>query len=81
MKRKLIQEDIAEIKRKKATLESCISSMKTGIDMYSIQAEKKQDLSLLSKANSFRRTVTKKEKEKAELEDAVKKLMDQCKQL
>ena len=48
-KRKLFLEEISEIKKRKLAVE-------TGIDKYSIQAEKKQDMSVLTKANLFRKT-------------------------
>ena len=38
-KRKLILEEISEIKRKKLEVEQCILSLKTGIEKYNIQAE------------------------------------------
>ena len=48
-KRKLVEEEISQIKRKKVGVEKCISSLKIDIDKYSMQAEEKQDMSLLTK--------------------------------
>ena len=53
-KRKVIQEEIQEIKKRKEDTERCISSSDNDIAKYSLEAEKKNDWSLLMKANSFR---------------------------
>ena len=47
-KRKLKLEEIAEIKVKKRVLESCMESLESNIEKYSIYAEEKSDLSLLT---------------------------------
>ena len=75
-KRKLILEEISEIKRKKLDVEQCILSLKTGIEKYSIHAEKKQDMSLLTKANSFRKMVIEKENIVKTFGKAIEKLSD-----
>ena len=54
-KRKLKVEEIAEVKEKKRALE-------TDIEKYSFAAEKESNLTLLTKANSFRVTVHEKKK-------------------
>ena len=53
-KLKLVMEDIAEVKQRKANIEECIGCLGKEADELSIQAEKKQDFTALAKANSFR---------------------------
>ena len=66
-------DEIAQVKEKKIALESCIKSLEANIETYSIAAEEKNDLSLLTKANLFRKTVREKENT---LEDIEKFLRD-----
>ena len=68
----MILDEISEIKRKKLDVEQCILSLKTGIEKYSIQAEK---MSLLTKANSFRKTVIEKENIVKTCDTAIEKLV------
>ena len=42
-------------------IEQCIVSLKSDIEKYSLEAEEKQDLTWLSKANSFRKAVKEKQ--------------------
>ena len=60
-KRTLILDEISEFKKKKLNLEQCISSLKSDVKKYGLEAEEKQDLTLLSKANSFRKTIKDKQ--------------------
>ena len=62
-------DEIAQVKEKKIGLESCTKSLEADIETYSIAAGEKNDLSLLTKANSFRKAVREK---KNTLEDIVK---------
>jgi hypothetical protein len=73
-KRKLVQEEISEIRRKKEGVQKCISSLKIDIDKYSVKAEEKQDLALLTKANSFRKSVVEKEDLLKTFDKAIEKL-------
>ena len=73
-KRKLKLEEIAEVKEKKQALLSCINSLEIDIESYSIAAEKENDLSLLTKANSFRVTVKSKRETLSVLDGALQKL-------
>ena len=79
VKRKMIHEEIATVKRKKAEIESCITSLNKDVVKYSLEAEQKSDMSLLTRANSFRKTVEEKEKLAHLLNDAVKKLSEDLK--
>ena len=80
-KRKLIQDDIVEIKRKKGNTEECISSLAKEADNLSYAAEKYHNLVLLSKSNSFRSKVVEKDKEVEELNKTLKKLEESLKGL
>lgn len=79
-KRKLKLEEIAEVKEKKRALESCIESLEADIENYSLAAEKDNDMSLLTKANSFRVTVKSKRETLLTLEKALGKLEDRVSQ-
>ena len=63
-KRKLLQEELATVKRKKLELETVVSSLTQDIEKYSIEAAEKEDLkemqALITKANSFQTTVKEK---------------------
>ena len=60
-KRSLILDKISAVKKKKLNVEKCIVSLKSTIEKYSLKSEEKQDLTLLSKANSFRKAVKEKQ--------------------
>ena len=62
LKRKLKIEEIVEVKEKKRALEAAIQSLETDIEKYSFAAEKESNLTLLTKANSFRVTVREQKK-------------------
>lgn len=78
-KRKLKMSEIADVKEKKRVLEACIKSMETDIESYSIAAEEKNDLSLLTKANSFRVTIRSKKEVLSGLEMALVQLSEEVK--
>ena len=79
LKRKLKMEEIANVKEKKKVVESCIETLQIDIEKYSIAAEEKGDLSLLTKANSFRATVKEKKELILNLDMALKNLEEKCK--
>jgi hypothetical protein len=58
--RKMIQKEISDVKKRKVVVEKCILTLESDIEKYSIDARKKQDMTLLTKANSFRKTVVEK---------------------
>ena len=60
-KRTLILDEISEVKKKKLNVEQCITSLKSDVEKYSLEAEEKQDLTLLTNANSFRKTIKDKQ--------------------
>ena len=80
-KRKLKLEEIAEVKEKKRALEGAIKSLETDIEAYSIAAEKENDMTLLTKANSFRVTVGQKKETLSSLENILVKLNEEHKQM
>ena len=71
------KDEIAQVKEKKRAVESCIESLNKDIENYSIAAEKEADLSLLTKANSFRVTVRSKKETLATLESTLTKLNEE----
>ena len=71
-KRKLKLEEIAEVKEKKTDLEAAIKGLKNVGEEYSIAADKANDLTLLTKDNSFR--VTVRQKKETSLENTLVKL-------
>ena len=73
-KRKLIDEEIQVVKKKKDEVTKCIEVLKTDADKLSIEAEEKRNLDLLAKANSFRKTILEKEKVLKDLKDSIIKI-------
>ena len=80
-KLKLVMEDIAEVKQRKANIEECIGCLGKEADELSIQAEKKQDFTALAKANSFHAAQKDKRDEIIELEKVIDKMELNLKQL
>lgn len=80
-KRKRKLEEIAEVKEKKRALKTCICSLEEDIKTYSIAAEKKNDMSMLTKANSFRVTVDSKKETLSTIENVLLKLTEEEKQI
>ena len=80
-KRKLKIEEIAEVKEKKRALEAAIQSLETDTEKYSFAAEKESNLTLLTKANSFRVTVREKKETLSSLENVFIKLNEEQKQI
>ena len=79
LKRKLKLEEIAEVKEKKRALEAAITTLQTDIEEYSIAAEKENNLTLLTKANSFRVTDRQKKETLSSLENTLVKLNEKDK--
>ena len=67
-KRKLKMEEIADVKEKKRAIGSCIKSLEGDIETYSLAAEKDNDMTLLTKVNSFRVSVRAKKETLSTLE-------------
>ena len=62
-------------------IESCISSLEKDIVQYSMEAEEKIDLTILCKANFFRKTVAFKDMEVVELDKVLAKMEEEKKQI
>ena len=73
-KRKLVMEDIAGVKQRKANIEECISRFGKEADEISILAEKKQNFTALAKANSFHAAQKNKRDEIIELEKVIDRM-------
>ena len=73
-KRKLIFDEIAEVKQSRESTESCTAALNKDIIKYSFEVEEKSDLTLLTKANALRKAITKKEQT---LNKAIEKL-EEC---
>ena len=72
--RKLILKEVDEIKKKKQALGKCIKTLDEDIAKYSIEAEEKTDLVLLTKVNSFQKTKIEKESITNFFDNALQKL-------
>ena len=70
LKRKIVGEELAEVRKKKACYEEVIKQNRKDADKISDEAEEKQDFSLLSQSNSLR----KANLEKMKLIDELKKI-------
>lgn len=80
-KRKLKMEEIADVREKKRAIESSIKSMEDDVESFSLAAEKENDLTLLSKANSFRTTIKSKKESLAILDKTLVKLDEELSQI
>ena len=77
-KPKILIDEIANVKRSKVTLESCVTTFYKDANYISLECENKQDpveiVKLVTKSNSFRKTAIEKEKAISELKKAITKL-------
>ena len=76
MKRKLIDDEINDVKKRKLDLETCVETLKKDADKLSFEAEQKNDSMLLIKGNSFWKTATEKAESISVLDKAVVKLQE-----
>ena len=60
-KRKLIFDEIAEVKWSRESAASCFATLNKDIIRHSFKGEEKSDLTLLTKANALQKAVTEKE--------------------
>lgn len=81
LKRKLKREEIAEVETKKIKLQSSITTLEDDVETLSIQAEKKEKMDLLVKANAFRQKVKEQKKTLADLENALVHLNEEMKNI
>ena len=73
-KRKLLNEEINDIKKRKIGVESCVASLNENIEKLSYKAEESNKMDFLVKANAFRRKVMEKKALIEQLDNAVLKL-------
>ena len=71
MKRKLIDDEINDVKERKLDLKTRVKALKKDTDELSFEAEQKNDLTLLIKASSFRKTATEKAESISVLDKAI----------
>ena len=74
VRRKLMDDGINDVKKKKFNLETCVEALKKNADKLSYEVERKIDLTLIIKANYFRKTTTKKVASTGVLDKAIVKL-------
>ena len=79
-KRKLKIKEIVKVKERKRSLEASFKSLETDIKEYSIASENENNLTLLTKANSFRVTFLQK-KETQSIKNTLIKLNKESKQI
>ena len=65
------------MKKRKLDLENCAETLKKDADRLSFEAEQKNDLALLIKANSFQKTTTEKAESIRVLDKAIAKLEEE----
>ena len=70
----MIDEDIQVAKKKKDEVTKYIEVLQTDADKLSIKAEERANLDLLTKADSFRKTILEKEKVLKALENSIIKM-------
>ena len=68
------EDEMADIKQQKLSLERSIKSMQVDVDNCLTRAEEKNDISCLVQANAFRKTIQEKEDSVKELEKVIEKL-------
>ena len=61
--RKLVSDEIEELKSKKLSLSNDIEAMRTSADNYADKAEKSRDLTYIAKSNSLRRAAKERDVE------------------
>ena len=64
---------MADVKKNQHTVEPCIKSMEIDIEKFIFDAEKEEKWSLLSKANSYCRTVKGKKRTLSTLDESLNK--------
>ena len=70
LKRKIVSDELIEVRKKKACYEEVMKQNTKDADKISVEAEEKQDFTLLSRANTLRKANLEKEK----LIDELKKM-------
>ena len=77
MKRKLTDDEINDVEKRKLDLETCVETLKNDADKLSFEVEQKNDLTLFIKANSFRKTAIEKTESISVLDKPIVKLQEE----
>ena len=80
-KKKLVSEEVSEVKRKRQATENVILSLNEDIVKLSLEAKEKHGFDLLKKANALRKAVTDNEAILKTLVNALQKLEAVCKDI
>ena len=80
-KRTHLEDEIADVKRQKQSIDRTINSLKVDVDNFLTIAEEKNDMSYLVKANAFRKSVKEKNELLKDPQKAEEKLEDEKKKL
>ena len=78
-KRKLIKAEIADVKRHRVEVMSCITSLEQDVEKYCDEAEEKHDMSLFLKTNALRITIRDKKQVVKDLNFSISKLEEEVK--
>ena len=57
----LLTDELADVKRRRNSIVSCIKVLNIDVEKYSFEAEEKQDTTLLSKGNALRKSISEKQ--------------------
>ena len=71
-------DELADVKRRRGSTVSCIKVLNIDVEKYSFEAEEKQDMTLLSKGNALRKSITEKQELVKTLHDAIVNLENEC---
>jgi len=78
-KRKLLNDEIDELQKKKRCLQTDIDSLTTSADEYAEKAEQTHQVSWITKSNSFRRSAKDKSAEVTAVEEQLKQKLQELK--
>jgi len=75
LKRKIITTEIEEVNKKRLRLQESVTDLVKDADSLSIDAEKKNDMKLLTRSNDLRKVAVAKKNEIRELDNMTKSLI------
>ena len=71
--------EIADVKRGRVEIMSCITSLEQDVEKYCDEAEEKHDMSLFLKSNALRKTIKDKKQVVKDLDFSISKLEEEGK--
>ena len=80
-RRKLKMDELADVKRRRDSIVSCIKVLNIYVEKYSFEPEEKQDMTFLSKGNALRKSISEKQELVKTLQDAIVNLENECKSI